>query len=64
MAIVAEQYQFVIGVDTHAGSHTFSVIDTVTAAELDHAEFRSPRHAWREHSGWTPHRRSTNAYCG
>ena len=29
MPIVAEKYQFVIGVDTHAASHSFAVIAPV-----------------------------------
>jgi transposase len=32
MTIVAERYSFVIGVDTHAASHTFAVVAAATAA--------------------------------
>lgn len=32
MTIVAEQYSFVVGVDTHAASHTFAVVAAATAA--------------------------------
>jgi transposase len=38
-SIVAEQYEFVIGVDTHAATHTFAVIAGTTGALLDHAVF-------------------------
>ncbi len=48
MTIVAEQYSFVVGVDTHAASHTFAVVAAVRrlsrerrvghAARLDHDE--------------------------
>ena len=34
MSIVAELYRFVVGVDTHAKTHTFAVIDTRTGKEV------------------------------
>ena len=37
MSIVAEQYEFVIGVDTHAATHTLSVITAATGAVIDQA---------------------------
>jgi len=39
MFIVAEQYEFVIGVDTHAATHTLSVITAATGAVIDQAVF-------------------------
>lgn len=39
MSMVAEQYPFVIGVDTHAASHSFAVIAAVSAAIVDPADF-------------------------
>lgn len=39
MPIVAEEYQFVIGVDTHAASHAFAVIRAQTTALIREAEF-------------------------
>ena len=36
--IVSEQYEFVIGVDTHAATHTYAQIAAATGAVLDHAE--------------------------
>ena len=39
MSIVAEQYGFVIGVDTHAATHTLSVITAATGAVIDQAVF-------------------------
>ena len=39
MSIVAEQYEFVIGVDTHAATHTLSVITAATGAVIDQAVF-------------------------
>ena len=39
MPIVAEEYQFVIGVDTHAASHSFAVIAPATRAVGQEAQF-------------------------
>ncbi len=45
MPIVAEEYQFVIGVDTHAASHSFAVI--AYAAKLTASGRRAgTRPAW------------------
>ena len=42
MTIVAEKYAYVIGVDTHARTHTYAIINTTTGAR---ARLRSlPRH--------------------
>jgi hypothetical protein len=37
--IVSEQYEFVIGVDTHAATHTFALVTGASGAVLDHAVF-------------------------
>jgi hypothetical protein len=34
MPIIAEEYQFVIGVDTHAASHAFAVVTAVNGAVI------------------------------
>ena len=39
--IVSEQSQFVIGVDTHAASHTLAVLAAGTGAVLDNDTFPS-----------------------
>lgn len=39
MSIVAEQFAYVTGVDTHARTHTYVVIETVTGRLVDHATF-------------------------
>lgn len=39
MPIVAHAYQFVVGVDTHAGRHAFSIVETRTQTEIDSGEF-------------------------
>ena len=41
MGIVAPDYQYVVGVDTHSRSHTLAIIDAATAAEIDVAQFPS-----------------------
>ena len=37
--IVSEQYEFVIGVDTHAATHTFALVKAATGAVLGNAVF-------------------------
>ncbi|WP_426624506.1 IS110 family transposase [Leifsonia sp. McL0607] len=39
MTNVADQYEFVVGVDTHAKTHTYAVVETTTARTLDTATF-------------------------
>jgi len=49
--IVSEQYAYVIGVDTHAATHTFALVAAATGAVLAHAEFpTSPAGLSRAHS--------------
>ena len=36
---VSQQYEYVIGVDTHAATHTFALVAAATGALLKHAEF-------------------------
>ncbi|MDA8267985.1 MAG: hypothetical protein M0013_06375 [Actinomycetota bacterium] len=38
-SIVSDEYEFVIGVDTHAARHSFAVVAAATGAVLDHALF-------------------------
>ncbi len=39
MAIVAEQYAFVIGVDTHAATHSLALVSAATGGVVDQAVF-------------------------
>ncbi|MFI6959870.1 transposase [Nocardia sp. NPDC050408] len=39
MPIVSEQYELVIGVDTHAANHALSVVTAATGAAVDQASF-------------------------
>ena len=43
MTIVADTYRCVVGVDTHAATHHYAVIDTRTGGVVDDAKF--PTHA-------------------
>ena len=36
---VSEQYEYVIGVDTHAATHTFALVAAATGGVLAHAKF-------------------------
>lgn len=37
--IVAENFGFVVGIDTHAKTHTFAIIDTASGGELENETF-------------------------
>lgn len=39
MAIVADTYTYVVGVDTHAATHHYAIIDTARGAQLAHGKF-------------------------
>jgi hypothetical protein len=45
MTIVAEQYAHVVGVDTHAKTHTFSVLAASTGAVVGPTRFPPPEQA-------------------
>ncbi|WP_224392819.1 transposase [Pseudonocardia sp. ICBG1293] len=38
-ALVAESYDLLVGVDTHAASHTYAIVDADTGALVEHREF-------------------------
>ena len=37
--IVADVYTYVVGVDTHAATHHYAIIEARTGGLIDHAEF-------------------------
>lgn len=39
MAIVADTYDFVVGVDTHARTHSYAIIEAGTGGEVEHRDF-------------------------
>lgn len=60
MPIVSEQYIRVVGVDTHAASHTLAVIDPVTAAQIDQATFPNTPAGLARAVAWAQHRVGEN----
>ena len=54
MSIVAEQYEFVIGVDTRAATHTLSVITAATGAVIDQAVFSTTPSGLDRALTWIP----------
>jgi len=55
-SIVSEQYEFVIGVDTHAATHTFALVAGATGAALDHAVFPTSAAGLSRAEGWLARR--------
>jgi hypothetical protein len=51
MTIVAEQFDFVVGIDTHARTHTLPIIHTTTGEELAAETFQQRQ---RESTGHCP----------
>ena len=51
-SIVSEEYDFVIGVDTHAATHTFAVVAGSTGAVLSHAIFPTSPAGLERAKGW------------
>ena len=39
MAIVADSYRYVVGVDTHAATHHYAIVETGRGAEIAHGKF-------------------------
>jgi hypothetical protein len=58
-SIVAEQYEFVIGVDTHAATHTFALVAGRTDAVLDRAVFPTITAGLSRAQGWLTRRVAT-----
>ena len=56
MPIVANTYRYVVGVDTHAATHTYAVIDCATGAVLDEATFPTTPAGLGRAIGWVERR--------
>ncbi len=52
MSIVAEQYRHVIGVDTHARTHTYVVLDTISGRRTAEETFPTSPPGLRRAVGW------------
>ncbi|CAN5197518.1 hypothetical protein BH20ACT5_BH20ACT5_15290 [soil metagenome] len=50
--IIAEQYDRVIGEDTHAATHSWAVVAAGTGAVLDHAQFDTAAAGLGRAHGW------------
>lgn len=55
MTIVAELFNFVVGVDTHAVTHTYSVVDARTGAERQRATFATSPAGLGRATSWIQH---------
>lgn len=59
MPIVANTYRHVVGVDTHAATHTYAVIECATGAVLDEATFPTTTAGLTRAIGWIERRTLT-----
>lgn len=57
MTIVADQYEHVVGVDTHARTHTYAVLDAGTGRRIDSATFPTTAAGMSRAMAWM-HRRA------
>ncbi|EGD53193.1 transposase of ISAar41, IS110 family protein, partial [Gordonia neofelifaecis NRRL B-59395] len=60
MPIVADCYRYVVGVDTHAATHSYSIIEAVTARVVDEATFPTSAAGLARALAWIG-RRTTDA---
>lgn len=58
MASVADQFEFVVGVDTHSKTHTYAVVDTATGRTQDTATFPTSPAGLSRALAWTERRAS------
>jgi transposase len=56
MSIVAEEYTFVIGVDTHAATHSLALVTAATGAIVDQAVFPNTPPGLDRAQSWITHR--------
>ncbi len=56
MPIVAEQYQFVVGVDTHAATHSLALVTAATGAVMDQSVFPNTPPGLDRALNWIAHR--------
>jgi len=51
-ALVAESYDLLVGVDTHAATHTYAIVDAATGALVEHREFPTSPAGLRRAQDW------------
>ncbi|WP_426225551.1 IS110 family transposase [Pseudarthrobacter sp. DSP2-3-2b1] len=56
MAIVAQSYDFVVGIDTHSRTHTLAIISAVTGAEISNETFPSTTTGMKRALRWISRR--------
>jgi transposase len=56
MTIVADVYRYVVGVDTHAATHHYAVVESATGGVVDHAEFSTGAKALGRAADWIARR--------
>jgi len=56
MPIVAEQYRFVTGVDTHARTHSLALVDTTSGRQVDAADFPATAAGYARATNWLTRR--------
>ena len=59
MPIVADTYDLLVGVDTHAATHTFAILDAATGALAEHREFPTTSAGLRRAQDWIERRTQT-----
>jgi transposase len=60
MPIVADTYDLLVGVDTHAATHTFAIVDATTGALAEHREFPTTPAGLRRAQDWIRRRTDTS----
>ncbi|WP_330256247.1 IS110 family transposase [Nocardia sp. NBC_00565] len=63
MALIADRYEYVIGVDTHARTHTFAIIETRTGAVADSREFPTHRAGTARAITWIGNRTTGSVFA-
>jgi hypothetical protein len=54
--VVADIYDLLVGIDTHAATHTFAIVDAATGAAGEHREFPTSPAGLRRALAWVQHR--------
>ena len=58
--VVADTYDLLVGVDTHAATHTFAIVDAATGALAEHREFPTTPAGLRRAQDWIRRRADTS----
>lgn len=59
--LVADNYDLLVGIDTHAASHTYAIIDAATAALAEHREFPTTPAGLRRAQDWINRRTDSHS---